>query len=595
VTGVPESRCDTAAAASTASATIASAHVTACPLQFPSRGVDTTWMKDAVVGRAPTESAERCQWEQTFLKSTRGIMIADPLSGVILSVNPAFASMHGGAIDDFIGTSAVGLVSGDARSTIDARVQELDREGHIAAETEHVRLDGSTFPVSGEAITTRDAAGELQHWIAWFEDLTERRAAEQARRDASEIIEAAFAYAPNAVALIGIDGCFMRINAAVCEMLGRPSEELIGAKTVTCCHPDDVAVTEAAYLEHATSRTPVTIDKRFVRPDGTVVWAFCRGITVRDPEGNPRYMVSHFIDVTARRLAEQREAEAQQRFATAFADAPIGLALVGLDGRWIKVNRTLCELTGYSEVRLLELSFREITHPDDLHEDLREVERLLAGEIDTFRMETRYITAQGEVLWINLAVSLVRDSEHRSLHFIRQSEDISERKHLEASLQHLADHDSLTDVWNRRRFRDELRCQISRCQRYDEHAALLSIDLDAFKQVNDTYGHKAGDAMLKRIAEELRKRLRATDSLARVGGDEFAVILTHISADDTTQLAAILGEVVSASSIRADGVEIALSASIGVVLLDDTTTNAESALDRADRAMYKAKPTGRYR
>ena len=121
------------------------------------------------------------------------------------------------------------------------------------------------------------------------------------------------------------------------------------------------------------------------------------------------------------------------------------------------------------------------------------------------------------------------------MHFIVHVEDISVRKRMEASLQRLADHDPLTDLWNRRRFEEELRRQVARCRRYGEKAALLLMDLDGFKAVNDSFGHKAGDDLLKLVAAALQQRVRGTDAVARLGGDEFAVLLGNVSPDQAAE------------------------------------------------------------
>ena len=175
------------------------------------------------------------------------------------------------------------------------------------------------------------------------------------------------------------------------------------------------------------------------------------------------------------------------------------------------------------------------------------------------------------------------------MHFIVQVEDISERKRLAASLQRLADHDSLTELWNRRRFGEELDRQLGRCHRYRERAALLLVDLDGFKQVNDHHGHRAGDELLTCVARALRTRLRSTDSLARLGGDEFGVILANVSPAQATELAAALRDVVSASGIRVNATEVRVTASVGVAPLDFHTASDEEALEQADTAMYRDK------
>jgi len=415
-----------------------------------------------------TEADElRRQWELTFECSTRGIAVTDPNTGIMTAVNPAFAKMHGGVAEDFVGRSVGMLLAPEFRERLAELMAMAESEGHAQTETAHVRLDGSMFSVAAEAFTTHDAEGRMVYRIAWFEDLTERRAADAASRDAVEVFE------------------------------------------------------------------------------------------------------------------------------KAFTGAPIGLALVDLDGRFVRSNRSLQQLTGYSEQELSQLTFQEITHPDDLAADLEFVEQLLAGEIDNYSMEKRYFTAQGRQVWITLAASLVRDAAGEPMHFIAQIEDITERKRLEASLHRLADHDPLTDLWNRRRFEDELHRQIGRCQRYGERAALLMIDLDDFKPVNDKYGHKAGDDLLKAIAAGLARRVRATDSLARLGGDEFVAILTNVSPDQAATLAGELRSEIATSRVVIDGEPVSVTASVGIAFLDDRTASDEEATLRADRAMYDAKAAAR--
>jgi PAS domain S-box-containing protein len=166
-------------------------------------------------------------------------------------------------------------------------------------------------------------------------------------------------------------------------------------------------------------------------PPSASCWAAVSGSGER-----PGHIVSHFNDVTAFKLAQQRQAEATAQFETAFADAPIGMALVALHGRLLKVNRVLCRQSGYSAEQLLASTFQEMTHPDDLDGDLEQLQWLIAGEIDRYVMEKRYFTAGGTSIWTNLAVSLVRDVLGRPMHFVSELEDISERKRLEAELQH---------------------------------------------------------------------------------------------------------------------------------------------------------------
>ncbi len=290
-----------------------------------------------------------------------------------------------------------------------------------------------------------------------------------------------------------------------------------------------------------------------------MVWASTHGTTVHDARGHPRYIVSHFEDITARTLAEQRQAEATALVESAFTSAPIGMALVGLDGRWIKVNAALCELSGYDEEALLALTFQAMTHPDDLDAELAQVQRLLAGEIDRHTSEKRFLDAEGRLIWVNRSGSLIRDADGGPLHFVVHIQDISERKRLADALQRLADSDPLTGLWNRRRFEEELQRQIGRRRRYGDECALLMIDLDQFKPVNDTYGHTAGDDLLKAVATALSQRIRVTDSIARLGGDEFVVMLTNVSRTQAVALSAELQAAIAGVRVAVDGAVISVT------------------------------------
>ena len=276
---------------------------------------------------------------------------------------------------------------------------------------------------------------------------------------------------------------------------------------------------------------------------------------------------------------------ATQQFQSAFDNASIGMALVGLDGQWLQVNQALCELVGYSEEQLLKLTFQAITHPDDLDADLALVQDVLAGRRTTYQMEKRYLHADGREIWALLSVSLANDEEDRPLHFISQIQDISERKALEEQLRHQAEHDPLTGLANRRRFEQELNRQIERCARHGESAALAVIDLDRFKHVNDQQGHATGAKLRATVGAALRARRRATDIAARIGGDEFAVILIGVDDRGAETAAAAIAAAISEHA-RAAGLET--TASVGIAMITPGVT-ADELQARADRAMYEAK------
>ncbi len=160
---------------------------------------------------------------------------------------------------------------------------------------------------------------------------------------------------------------------------------------------------------------------------------------------------------------------------------------------------------------------------------------------------------------------------------------------MEEHLRHLADHDPLTGLRNRRLFEHDLKLQLGRCQRYAEQAALLVIDLDGFKQVNDRHGHKVGDDALKAVARTLTRRLRATDLVARLGGDEFAVLLPHMDEQGAEIVAQDLMRVIEACAVDAGDTIVRLAGSVGFALIDSRSVHDDVILTAADKAMYAVK------
>ena len=284
---------------------------------------------------------------------------------------------------------------------------------------------------------------------------------------------------------------------------------------------------------------------------------------------------------------------AQGRSCVTFEQAPIAAALLAPDWRFVRVNESLCELTGYDGQQLLAKSLTEITHVEDLELDLQYLGELLASTRRTYDVEKRLIRADGHLARVLLSVALMLDEAGQPLGFMSQIQDISERKRLEARLLFLADHDEMTELFNRRRFREELERGVAFAQRYRHPGALLLLDLDNFKRVNDSLGHHAGDRLVTEVARRLNERLRATDVLARLGGDEFAVLLPQTTRSQAERVAADLVAQVAKCTVDVNGIPVQGYASLGVALFDpDWGIDSEALLMHADLAMYLAKGQG---
>ena len=401
-----------------------------------------------------------------------------------------------------------------------------------------------------------------------------------------------FRTAPVGMFVANERGALIAVNPAFCAILERDEDEILGRDFRAITHPDDIAADKAAVTELASgSRTEYVREKRYVRPDGSSVWVKLRGAVAIDPDTGSHVFVANVVDISEGRRREQALAEAEDRFRSAFDNAPIGMALVSPDGRFIKVNGALCDLTGYSETDLLIRTFQAITHPDDLDTDLAHVQDVLADRRRSYQMEKRYYHADGHIIWVTLSVSLVRDTAGEPLYFISQIEDISNRKRRErvletqaARLAVIAATDQLTGLSTRRTWDLSIADRTARPDHDLERFGIALIDLDELKEINDTHGHHAGDQALVAMASALRTVVRDEDLVARIGGDEFAVLIPSISAE---AMLALTGRVLAALPEK-------LSASAGVATWDGSESPAELQF-RADRALYAAKHAGKGR
>jgi diguanylate cyclase (GGDEF)-like protein/PAS domain S-box-containing protein len=284
--------------------------------------------------------------------------------------------------------------------------------------------------------------------------------------------------------------------------------------------------------------------------------------------------------------------EALRYFDVAFDRSPIGMAVFNTDGEYVRVNAALSTLLGRAPEDLLGRRDQELTHPEDRQADLDAAWEILEGRLDTHQTEKRFVRPDGAVVWALANLTFLRDEAGRPLSWVGQFQDVTERHRQEAELRHLADHDPLTGLLNRRSFERALEQHLARVRRYGLQGAILMIDLDGFKAVNDAHGHVTGDALLASAAARLRERLRTSDLLARLGGDEFAALLPVAGREEAEHVARVTVEVVRDLS---PAIGPPVTASVGAAVIADADVTAAALLHAADRAMYEAKRAGRDR
>lgn len=365
------------------------------------------------------------------------------------------------------------------------------------------------------------------------------------------------------------------------EICGIEAVDALGSGWTVGIHPEDRRRVTAAWKNSAATGIAFDVESRVCRPTGEVRWVRTRASRVVDRAGNVTGYAGTLEDTTEQRVAEEQ-------FRTAFESAPIGMALIDRHGAFLKTNAALSEMMGYNTDQLHSMGASALVHPDDL----RVIEGGQAGPLGGTNNERRLVRADGSVMWAAVRLAPVVDQAGDASFTLAQILDITEQRRTAAELFELANHDPLTGLLNRRSFEAALEMHVARTLRYGPEGALLFLDIDHFKAVNDLHGHHIGDDVIVATANTMRERLRSTDIIARIGGDEFAVLLPTGNADSVRHVAAMLVDVLRADLAVVADKQLALTTSIGLALFG-AALSADEMLMSADLAMYDAKQRGR--
>ncbi len=423
-----------------------------------------------------------------------------------------------------------------------------------------------------------------------------RRNGALAAASAPDLLQALTAHTPVGVFVgPGPDGECVFVNERWTEpKRDSAAADAFGDGWSVALHPDDQERVAAEWRAAATEARDSVVEYRFLRPDGTVTWVQGYASAVYGSEGLLGW-VGSCLDVTEFRTAMQELTNERETFRAAFDHAPIGMALVSPSGQFLRVNAAFCEIAGHAAPTLIGSRFQDITHPDDLDIDVELVKRLLAGDIPSYQLEKRYIRPDRSAYWVAISASLIRDGRGQPLHFVVHVEDIHKRRLAERKLRRQAERDALTGLLNRRSLVEALKRATEQRAAAGEASALILVDLDYFKSINDGFGHPAGDRVLIAVGRALQRPLGRDDVIARLGGDEFAVIARcGPEPEDGERLAERLLHAVRDCKIEADGVRIPVTASAGVAAVEARAT-AMAVIEAADRALYRAKLSGRDR
>lgn len=536
--------------------------------------------------------------QRAIAASNNGVIITDPNqpNNPVIYVNPAFESMTGYTKEEVIGHNCRFWQEPDYRQagvTKLARAIQEQRECHVILQ--NYRKDGSLFWNELYVSPVFDGEGYLTHFVGIQTDITKRKQAEEALRQSEERLDSILSSLDDVVWSASLETHqFIYLNPATEQVYGRPISDFFETPSLWqfVVHPDDRQEVEKASQTLMNQGTK-DLEYRVVRPDGEVRWLRDRARLIYDRRGTAIRMDGLATDITERKQAEAALLKSEEQFRLTFELAPIGMAMTSVEGIFLKVNQALCDALGYTSQELLTLTFTEVSHPSEQAIDFTQHQSLLQGELSHLQTERRLVSKSGKIVHAILKVVLVRDAQDQPLHYISQVVDISDRKRMEEQLLHDAFHDGLTQLPNRALFIDRLEYALRRSrQRWDYRCAVIVLDLDRFKVINDSLGHLVGDRLLSAIARRLEGCLRPSDTLARLGGDEFTILLDDIpNATAATDIAKSIHQTLE-SSFNLEGYEVFATASIGIALSGTTYHRAEDLLRDADTAMHRAKFQG---
>lgn len=482
----------------------------------------------------------------------------------------------------------------------------------VRFEWENRRSDGKPLPVD---VTVRFARLEGdERYVVICRDLTERRQVEALRQDALDRFRQLTQLVPGVVYQFRLrpDGssCMPYVSGAFRQMFGLSANEVRedATKALMRAHPDDVEGLMASIQMSAKDMTPWQHEYRLKFDDGTEHWVFGNSLPQRDVDGSVLWH-GFITDITERKQAEAALIESEERWKFALEGAGEGVWDWNIQTGDAVYSRRWKEMLGYAEAEIGNNSseWSSRVHPEDMPKVMAAIQAHIDGKTRSAAIEFRMLCKDGTWLWtLGRGMVVSRDANGKPLRLVGTNADVTERKATADKIERLAFYDPLTDLPNRRLLLDRLEQALSSSSRHHRYGALMLLDMDDFKTLNDTLGHDVGDQLLVEVTSRLQAAVREGDTVARHGGDEFVVILEDLSEDT---LAATQAENVAVKILHVVSQPYLLdltlregltntrsyhcTSSIGITLFRGHSLSADELMRRADTAMYQAKAGGR--
>lgn len=536
----------------------------------------------------PDESAELAQ----ALMRCAGTGIYIVQGGKFQYVNALFQELTGYSEPELLGEYSLDLVHSEDKETVRKKATESLKVGSsLPYEYRFVKKNGEIIWVL-EKVTSTEYKGK-RATVGSFMDITERKQMEEALLESQARYRSIVETGGAGVLTGDLNGNITFANESFCKILGYSSEELLGKPFADFLHPNDKAMVLEKFAEGLTNpEAGYQLEFRATHKDGHTVWIHPSVAPVFHK--NVLSMGTALVfDITERKRLEETIKKSEERYRTILEEIQDNYFEADLNGSLTFVNDAMCRTMGYSKEELIGMNYRVFATKDDVEVVYRDFNRVYHTGETIKGLSYKFVQKNGTVGFGELSISAIKNEEGEVIAFRGTARDVTERKRLEQELADIATHDFLTGLPNRVLLHDRLNVGLEHAKRNDSNMAIMMLDLDRFKVVNDTLGHSIGDKLLRAVGERLSDIVRKSDTVARVGGDEFLVLLPQITKiEDATRVAQkILGEFRKPFVINS--YQTRVTTSIGIAFYPEDGDDADALLTNSDTAMYWVKEHGR--
>ena len=556
-------------------------------------------LRSTAIGGVSRDIAKRKTAEETLLRLasivefSQDAIIGKTKEGVVTSWNRGAEKMYGYKGTEAIGRDLSFLVPPDRQGEVQA-IMELIRTGQLVDcfETQRLTKACSLLDVSLSISPIKDGSGQIIGASTIARDITARKNADKQLRLQSAALEAAV----NAIVIADRDGSIVWVNQAFTAMTGYSKEEVLGKNPSLLKSGEQPESYYAKLWSTILSGQVWRGELVNKRKDGTIYTEEMTITPVTQKVGT--VVETHFVaikqDISERKQAEQALRRAEEKYRTIFEDAVVGIFQTTPDGQPLNVNRAMAEMYGFDspEQLLAEVSnvvlqlFVDPKRMDALRRMLGKETVVRGAEVEVYKRDRKK-------KWLLMNLRAVRDASGKIALHEGTAEDITDRKVAEERVRFLAHFDPLTGLPNRNLLQDRLSQALAGARRRQDKVAVLFLDLDQFKTVNDSLGHSFGDLLLQEVAERLKAGSRELDTAARLGGDEFVLILTTVKDLADVAVAAERFVKLVTDEFVVQGHPLNISCSLGISIFPEDGADCEALIKNADAAMYCAKENGR--